>query len=114
MADLNFPTSPTVGQNYSLNNKTWTWNGTSWTAQNGTLTSSVNLYTDTFTGNGSNTQFTLSQSSTTNNSIVFVSGIGQLPTAAYSTSGTVITFTEAIANNAKIEVRTQSTYNTYS
>jgi len=114
MADLNFPTSPTVGQNYSLNNKTWTWNGTSWTAQNGTLTSSVNLYTDTFTGNGSNTQFTLSQSSTTNNSIVFVSGIGQLPTAAYSISGTVITFTEAIANNAKIEVRTQSTYNTYS
>lgn len=115
MADLNFPTSPTVGQNYSLNNKTWTWSGTSWTvAPGGTTTSSVTNFTDTFTGNGSNTQFTISQSSTTNNSIVFVSGLGQLPTSAYSISGTTITFTAAIDNGVKVEVRTPSTYNTYS
>jgi hypothetical protein len=117
MADINFPSSPLVGDTYTVNNKTWTWNGTSWTGSGGTsssLYSSINYYTDTFTGNGSNTQFNLSVSSTTNNSIVFVSGLGQLPTTAYSISGTTITFTEAIANNVTAEVRTPSTYNIYS
>lgn len=116
MADINFPGSPSVGDTYTLNNKTWTWNGTSWTGSGGTastLYSSINYYTDIFTGNGSNTQFTLSVSSGTNNSIVFVSGLGQLPTTAYSITGTVLTFTEAVANNTKIEVRTPSVYNIY-
>ena len=117
MADLNFPNSPLVGDTYTFNSKTWTWNGTSWSGSGGTsssLYSSINYYTDTFTGNGSNTQFTLSVTSTTNNSIVFVSGLGQLPSTAYSISGQVITFTEAVANNVEIEVRTPSTYNIYS
>ncbi len=117
MPDINFPNSPLVGDTYTFNNKTWTWNGTSWSGSGGTassLYSSINYYTDTFTGNGSNTVFALSVSSTTNNSIVFVSGIGQLPTSAYSISGTTITFTEAIANNVTVEVRTPSTYNIYS
>lgn len=27
---MNFPNSPTVGDNYTVGDKTWTWNGTSW------------------------------------------------------------------------------------
>jgi hypothetical protein len=117
MADINFPSSPNTGDTYTVNNKTWTWNGTSWTGSGGTASSvysSLNYFTDTFTGNGSNTQFSLSVTSTTNNSIVFVSGLGQLPTTAYSISGQVITFTEAVANNVEVEVRTPSVYNIYS
>ena len=117
MADINFPSSPSTGSTYTYAGKTWTWNGVSWTAAGGivpTISSSIVNYTDNFTGNGSNTQFTLSQSSTTNNSLVFVSGLGQLPTSSYSISGTVITFTEAIANNVKVEVRTPGVYNLYS
>ena len=79
-----------------------------------TMYSQINYFTDTFTGNGSNTVFSLSASSTTNNSIVFVSGVGQLPTSAYSITGTTITFTETIANNVAVEVRTPSVYNIYS
>lgn len=30
MATLNFPTSPTEGQTYTLGTKTWSWNGTAW------------------------------------------------------------------------------------
>lgn len=27
---LDFPTSPTLGQTYTFNGKTWQWNGTGW------------------------------------------------------------------------------------
>jgi hypothetical protein len=117
MADLNFPSTPQVGDTYTVNNKTWAWNGTSWTGSAGvssSIYSSINYYTDSFTGNGSNTDFNLSASSTTENSLVFVSGLGQLPTSAYSITDTTISFTEAIANGATIEVRTPSVYNVYS
>ena len=30
MAAINFPSSPTVGQVHSENNRSWTWNGVSW------------------------------------------------------------------------------------
>jgi hypothetical protein len=34
MAALNFPASPTVGQQYTANGSTWQWNGTVWSAYN--------------------------------------------------------------------------------
>ena len=40
MAALEFPGSPSVGQTYSANNGTWTWDGTSWNATN-SLTSTT-------------------------------------------------------------------------
>ena len=41
---LTFPTSPTVGQQYTEGNKTWQWNGTTWDAVNTSdLTSGVLL-----------------------------------------------------------------------
>jgi len=30
MPAINFPSSPAVSQIYSVNNKSWQWNGTSW------------------------------------------------------------------------------------
>ena len=35
MADLNFPTNPTLGQEFSIGSRTWVWNGTAWQLQSG-------------------------------------------------------------------------------
>jgi hypothetical protein len=35
MATLNFPSSPTLNQQYTANGSTWTWDGVSWLAFNG-------------------------------------------------------------------------------
>jgi len=58
-----------------------------------------------FTGNGSVNAYTLSVSTTTDNAIVAINGVVQEPTDAYSISGTTLTFTENISNNAAIDVR---------
>ncbi len=48
---------------------------------------------DTFSGNGSATGFTLSKPATTNGVAVYVENVRQIPTTAYSVSGTTLTFT---------------------
>ena len=48
---------------------------------------------DTFSGNGSTTAFTLSKQATTNGVAVYVENVRQIPTTAYSVSGTTLTFT---------------------
>ena len=48
---------------------------------------------DTFSGNGSTTAFTLSKTATTNGVAVYVENVRQIPTTAYSVSGTTLTFT---------------------
>jgi hypothetical protein len=50
---------------------------------------------DTFNGNGSTTAFTLSLPTVTNDIRVVVENVVQEPTAAYSVSGTTLTFTAA-------------------
>jgi hypothetical protein len=66
-----------------------------------TLSSLVN----TFTGDGSNVNYTLSSSPTSSAyTIVNVDGVCQL-VSAYSVSGSVLTFTEAPAVGANIEIR---------
>lgn len=58
--------------------------------------SAGNMAVDTFSGNGSQTAFTLSVTpGSTNNAAVFVSGVRQVPTAHYSVSGTTLTFVTA-------------------
>ena len=60
---------------------------------------------DFFTGNGSNTVFTLSTSPTSNShAIVFLGGVRQVPTTDYGISSTTLTFTTAPANNDEIQV----------
>jgi hypothetical protein len=72
------------------------------------LTSTV----DTYTGDGSNTSFTLSVTPTTINYTTAVVGGVTQPRSAYSVIGTTLTFTSAPANNQIIEVTTIGTSNT--
>jgi hypothetical protein len=55
----------------------------------------TNTVKDTFSGDGSTVDFTMSLPSTTNNVRVVVENVIQDPTVAYSVSGTTLTFTSA-------------------
>jgi hypothetical protein len=71
------------------------YNGTAWQG----VTSSFTVIADQqFNGTGSQTIFTLSSSQTTASCIVSINGVVQIPTLAYSVSGTTLTFTEAVTN----------------
>ena len=58
-------------------------------------TSFATVVNDSFSGDGSETAFTLSKVATTNSVSVFVENVRQEPTTAYSVSGTTLTFTAA-------------------
>ena len=65
---------------------------------------------DTFTGDGSTTTFTLSNTGvSTNNAFIFIQGVQQIPSDAYTinTSTGVITFTGVPSNGDAITVRYQ-------
>ena len=69
---------------------------------------STDFQLDTFTGDGSDTTFTLSNFGIpTNSAFVFVNGSLMRPTTDYAISGNVLTFTSAPANSAVILVRYQ-------
>ena len=91
-----------------------TTNGTgtlSWAAQTGGGGggSSSTVTVDSFTGTGSQTNFTLSVAPTgVNYTFVTIDGVVQRRTYTYSVSGTTLTFTEAPASGAGIEVVTYS------
>ena len=68
-------------------------------------TGTLTITSDTFNGNNSNTIFTLSVSSTTDRSFVYLNGVQQAPTTDYAISGTTLTFVAAPATNNVIEVR---------
>ena len=110
----------TNGQSISVNNFVITGGFTA-NSSNGTsgqvLTSngsavywstiSSNATSQTFTGNGTNTVFTLSQSiADQKNIIITLDGLVQVPTTHYSVSGTTLTFTDAPIGNTVIEART--------
>jgi filamentous hemagglutinin len=77
-------------------------NGTDWTAAGSEFTI---ITTNSFAGDGVQTAFTLSSSSTTAGTIVAVNGILQIPSTAYSVSGTTLTFTEAPAPGDAVDAR---------
>ena len=60
---------------------------------------------DTYTANGAQTSFVLTNSTTANNVVVNIDGVLQLK-SAYSVSGNTITFTGTPANNAVVEITT--------
>jgi hypothetical protein len=87
------------------------YNGSSWT---NTGTSFTVVASDTFDGDDNTTIFTLGAAATTQSVIVSLNGVLQIPTTAYSVSGTTLTFTQAPATGDKIEVRRFSTTATVS
>ena len=99
------PGSPTAGdfRYNSTENKLEYYNNSAWTLLE--ASSSSVITSQTFTGNGSTTAFTLSTTQTTANVIVSIEGALQQPTTSYAVSGTTLTFTQAPANGDVIEVR---------
>ena len=75
------------------------YTGSTWS----NVRSSVSL--DDFTGDGSDTTFSLSQTATSASVLVSINGTVQESTDAYSVSGTTLTFTEAPADGDSIQVR---------
>ena len=67
---------------------------------------------DSFTGNGVQTNFTLSENSTTAATIVSINGVVQIPTTAYAVSGNVLAFTEAPEATDVIDARLVTTTTT--
>ncbi|MDC3266308.1 hypothetical protein OAU13_00115 [bacterium] len=65
-----------------------------------------NLMTTTFTGNGSNKTFTLTDPSTTNKTFVYLNGVAQVPIDDYYVTNKTLTFVTAPANNDTVVVRT--------
>ena len=87
------------------------YNGSGWT---NTGTSFTVVASDTFDGDDNTTIFTLGAAATTQSVIVSLNGVLQIPTTAYSVSGTTLTFTSPPATGDKIEVRRFSTTATVS
>lgn len=58
----------------------------------------------TATGDGSNTDFTVSNGLTADKMIVDVNGILQLPTTNYTVSGTTLTFDSAPVNGHVVQI----------
>jgi hypothetical protein len=79
------------------------WDGTQWNSGAAVFTV---ISADSFTGNGSQVNFTLSQSGTTASVMVAINGVIQIPTTAYTVSGTTLTFTEAPLSTDIIDART--------
>jgi hypothetical protein len=65
-----------------------------------------------FNGDGVNVAFTINSNQTTNSCIVSINGVVQIPTIAYSVSGTTLTFTEAPEAGDIIDVRQITTTTT--
>ena len=87
---------------YNTGSGQWTGTGSTFT----TVTSNQ------FTGDGATVAFTLSQSATTNSTIVAINGVVQIPTTAYTVSGTTLTFTEAPLSTDIIDARVVVTTST--
>ena len=95
----------------STSNNLEFYDGSAWTAAGSVFTI---VTTNSFSGNGVQTAFTLSSSSTTSATMVAVNGVIQIPTTAYSISGTTLTFTEAPAAGDAIDARVFITTSTVS
>jgi len=70
------------------------------------------VQSQTFSGDGSTTAFTINSGYTTAACIVSINGILQIPVTAYAVAGTTLTFTEAPQTGDAIEVREVTTTQT--
>ena len=93
---------------YSTTQNAIEWyTGTEW---NAATTQFTTIVAESFNGDGSTVDFTLSAATTTASTIVSINGIVQIPTLAYSiVTGTTLRFTEAPASGDIIDVRRLTT-----
>lgn len=70
----------------------------------GVTNNALFVFSDTFTGNGTQTDFTLSEAASEDYTVVAVDGVQQMKDA-YTVSGTNLSLTGAPANNAVIDVQ---------
>jgi len=61
--------------------------------------------TRTFTGNGSQTNYTVTSGCTASSVVVALDGVMQVPLTDYTVDGTTLTFAEAPANGVSIQIR---------
>lgn len=104
------PASPATGTIRFNTNLTdvEVWDGTQWTSVGGTA-----LITNQYiTGDGSNTVFTLNQTTTSASIIVSTNGVVQFPDVAYTVAGNLITFAEAPVSTDVIDIRFTTILNT--
>jgi len=85
------------------------YDGVEW---NNTGTTFTVIAADSFDGDDNTTIFTLGAAATTNSCIVSINGVVQIPSTAYSVSGTSLTFTSPPATGDKIDVRRITTTST--
>jgi hypothetical protein len=92
--------------NTSINNLEW-YDGGQWAVPGSAQTTVI---TDqSFTGNGVQTTFILSNASSTNSCIVSINGVLQIPVTSYAITGNTLVFTEAPDANDAINVRKLTT-----
>ena len=104
-----FPSSPTNGQVAVQNGITYTYASatSSWTRSPSTLPS-LSVYVDTFTGDGTSTSFTLSNTPPGKDYVsINIDGVSQLK-SAYDLSTNIVTFTGTPDSGAIIEVKSWS------
>jgi hypothetical protein len=83
------------------------WNGFDWVTVSGTATTTI--VSDSFTGNGSDKNFTLSQSTTSSGALVSINGVSQIPGVSYTINDVTLTFVEAPLSTDVIEARMLTT-----
>ena len=86
------------------------FDGTNWNSLQGISP----VVTNSFSGDGVTSAFTLTQSSTTAGTIVSINGVLQIPDTAYSITGTTLTFLETPLAGDVIDARLLSTAMSFS
>lgn len=114
MAELNFPSNPTIGQTHTVGSTTWTWNGVAWVKSSG-QNKIFNVITATQIYVTSSTQST----GTTTGALVVGGGVGiagdlYVGGFLYGTAGIVITtssFAGEVTSGVDINVVINTTTN---
>ena len=80
------------------------WDGTAWLAGSG-ATANTTITDQQFTGDGTSTNFILSETASQSSILVSLNGVGQLPGTAYTVVGNTLSFSQAPAVSDIIDVR---------
>ena len=123
MAVINFPSSPTTNQTYTVGSKTWIWNGYAWDLQ---LSSTASLASQS--GYTANTVLFANNAGYINNTInlsfisanntlistnvrangIYTNGLYYANGVPFSTGGSTITLSDSITSNSSANAATSN------